>query len=185
MQRYAILGFLVMALTACGPATPTPESGARVPGGSVADFSLESAGEGPLQGQITLSKELAEGPVVLVFYRGNWCSTCMDQLDALEGYVGEFEQRGASLVAVSSDSQSQTEAMITSQNLSYAVLSDEELAVIEAYGVRDGVADHSYPATFIILPDGTVVYREIATGPEGGHPDVNEILEALDASKDE
>ena len=43
----------------------------------------------------SLSGELELGPVVLVFYRGDWCAYCNGQLASYARRFEEFEERSA------------------------------------------------------------------------------------------
>src|ERR1700732_1606498 len=63
--------------------------GARAP-----DFSLPDA-----QGNaVTLAGLLAQGPVVVSFYRGGWCPFCDLQLRAYQGVLEQIHDLGAELV---------------------------------------------------------------------------------------
>ena len=50
--------------------------------------------------RIELNKLLREGPVVLTFYRGSWCSYCNQELKALRKILPALKEYGATLVAV-------------------------------------------------------------------------------------
>jgi peroxiredoxin len=50
-----------------------------------------------------LDDQLGRGPVVLSFYLGGWCPYCNMELQALQAALPEFEQLGASIIAVSPD----------------------------------------------------------------------------------
>src|SRR5271167_2756897 len=50
---------------------------------------------------VSLADLLAEGPVVAVFYRGEWCPYCNLQLHALQAALPTIRELGASLVAIS------------------------------------------------------------------------------------
>lgn len=52
-------------------------------------------------GSVTLSGLLACGPVVLSFFRGEWCPYCVLELAALSEAAGEVERLGATIVALS------------------------------------------------------------------------------------
>ena len=43
---------------------------------------------------------LADGPIVLVFYRGAWCPFCNLYLRSVQEYMPQIEKAGATLVAV-------------------------------------------------------------------------------------
>ena len=49
---------------------------------------------------VSLSERLAAGPVVLTFFRGDWCPICDLQLRVLQRALPEIEAAGASLLAV-------------------------------------------------------------------------------------
>lgn len=184
-----MIAALVVATAACGPSgtaqvagDPTTLPTLQPPGHDVTmtdymDFSeVAPVTEG---GLITLSTEIAEGPVVLVFYRGHWCDACRTHLGELQDYVREFEQRGARLIAVSADRPEDVRTIVESQGLTFPVLSDEDLSTIEGYGLREADQDFALPATLIIAPDGSVVYRRVGTSVTD-RPTVEELLRELE-----
>lgn len=61
------------------------------------DFSLT----GVRSNIVSLSSLRASGPVVISFYRGDWCPYCWLELQALTGLHPEMVRLGASLVAIS------------------------------------------------------------------------------------
>lgn len=147
------------------------EVGEEAPG-----FSLPDA-----QGRIvSLADRLSAGPVVLVFYRGEWCPYCNTYLRALQTALPEITARGASLIAVSPQSPDHSLSITEKAELGFDVLSDVDQAVIQAYNVqftvpadlqdihvnlfdvdlRQHTADGSWhlpvPATFVIDRTGIV-----------------------------
>jgi peroxiredoxin len=50
---------------------------------------------------VVLSDLLRRGPVVLSFFRGEWCSFCRIEIDALVDALPAFRARGAALVMIS------------------------------------------------------------------------------------
>lgn len=55
--------------------------------------------------KIILTGEIKKGPVVLVFYRGQWCPYCKKQLKKLEDSQTFITAKGAGLIAASADKQ--------------------------------------------------------------------------------
>jgi len=53
---------------------------------------------------------LERGPLVATFYRGVWCPYCNYDLQAIEDVRNEIEARGASLVAISPQTQANSSA---------------------------------------------------------------------------
>ncbi len=60
-------------------------------------------------GRFSLAAEKAQQFTMVVFYRGLHCPICRRYLSELEGLLPEFEKRGVSVVAASSDPQDRAE----------------------------------------------------------------------------
>jgi peroxiredoxin len=104
-----------------------PAVGERAPG-----FSLPDA----LGRAVSLDDRLAAGPVVLVFYRGDWCPYCNTYLRALQAALPEIQARGASLLAVNPQSPDHSLSLSEKAALSFDVLSDVDQSVIRAYKLQ-------------------------------------------------
>jgi peroxiredoxin len=52
-----------------------------------------------------LKSSLTKGPVLLVFYRGQWCPYCNKELKALEDSLTLIVRKGATLMAVTPELQ--------------------------------------------------------------------------------
>ena len=156
------------------------DSSGLAPGLTVGDhapnFTLPDAFGHP----VTLADLLARGPVVVVFYRGEWCPYCNTQLRGLQAALPRFRELGASLVAISPQVADHSLSLTEKHELAFSVLSDLDQEVIRAYKVqftlagdledlqvnvfqndpRNQNADHSrslpVPATFVIDRDGIV-----------------------------
>lgn len=101
--------------------------GAIAPG-----FTLPDAG-GEL---VSLDELLTEGPVVITFYRGDWCPYCNLQLKALQESLDEIKAHGATLVAISPQAPDHASGLVETHNLAFSVLSDLDQSVSEDYKVR-------------------------------------------------
>jgi peroxiredoxin len=145
-------------------------------GDQAPDFTLPDA----VGRAVSLRDRLVAGPVVLVFYRGEWCPYCNTHLRALQAALPEITSRSASLVAVSPQSPDHSLSITEKAELGFDVLSDVDQAVIRAYKVQFTLpadlqdlhvnvfdtdlqthnADRSWqlpvPATYVIDRDGIV-----------------------------
>ncbi len=145
-------------------------------GEAAPDFTLPDA-----QGSHThLADVLAQGPVVLSFYRGGWCPYCNLELHALQQALPEIQQLGAQLIAVSPELPDRSLSTSEKQALAFPVLSDHGNRVAAAYGLvftlpealrpiyaQFGIdlpawnGDNSFklpiPATFVIGGDGLIM----------------------------
>jgi peroxiredoxin len=92
------------------------------------DFALlDSRGE-----TVSLSRLRKSGPVVLSFYRGDWCPYCNIELDALAVAHPEIRGMGASVVAVSPQ---KAQRATVSRQFPFSLVSDPGSKVAKAYGI--------------------------------------------------
>jgi peroxiredoxin len=84
---------------------------------------------------VTLNDLLRDGPVVLSFYRGSWCPYCNLELRTLQANIGEFEARGARLVAISPQVPDESLSVTEKHDLTFDVLSDVGTTVAQDYGL--------------------------------------------------
>jgi peroxiredoxin len=131
---------------------------------------------------IHLRAQLKKGPVVLVFYRGQWCPYCNKELKALEDSLTQITARGASLIAVSPEKQENISKTIEKTRADYPILRDEGLRIMKSYDVAytvegamlenykkygidfvaangDNGAHLPVPAVYVINREGKIVYR--------------------------
>ncbi len=134
--------------------------------------------------QVSSKELLARGPLVLTFYRGNWCPYCNLELQALEEVVSNIRSRGASLVAVSQQSQKNSRISQRQNNLSFPIVTDKNGDLAELFGLRWSLQPYltevfkmfkvdlpvihednkwtlPMPARYVIDRDGSIVYAEV------------------------
>jgi peroxiredoxin len=78
---------------------------------------------------------LRSGPLVLVFYRGRWCAYCNAQLAALQQIHPRIAAAGASLVAISPQTQKHSYLTRDMHRLRFPVLSDAGNHVARRFGL--------------------------------------------------
>jgi len=101
-------------------------------GDAAPDFTLNDAVGHP----VSLGELLRAGPVVITFYRGEWCPYCNLALRALQQVLPEITAAGATLVAISPQAPDQALTMSEKHDLAFPVLSDLDQSVSDAYKVR-------------------------------------------------
>jgi peroxiredoxin len=88
------------------------------------------------EGMVWRSQELLHhGPLVTVFYRGRWCAYCNAQLAALQHVHAQIASAGASLVAISPQTQKHSYMTRDMHRLRFPVLSDSGNAVVRRFGL--------------------------------------------------
>lgn len=84
---------------------------------------------------LELDRLRAQGPVVLVFYRGQWCPYCNLELRAYQRLLPQFRALGATVVAISPQTPDSSLSTVEKNALAFPVLSDVGSAVARAYGL--------------------------------------------------
>jgi peroxiredoxin len=174
-------------------------AGAVAVGDKLAPFALSDA-----TGQIrTLDELTADGPAVIVFYRGGWCPYCNVTLRTYQrDLLPQLDARSVRLVAISPE---KPDASLTTQEkaeLSYTVLSDTGARLASAVGITFEPSEEGLAAqrtlgvdiratradrgTVLPMPTVLIVDRDHTVRFVDIHPDytgrteVNQILNVLD-----
>ncbi len=144
---------------------------------------------------------LALGPVVLKFFRGRWCSYCVNELEAWAALYPALRDRGALFAAVSPQTARQNAFTAEQHRLPFPVLADPGAAVAEQFGLTYVVPEYlqryyrsilvnipfmngegSYrlplPATYVLAQDGTVLWAK-AYADFRVRPEPSEAYDAL------
>ena len=147
-------------------------------GSKLADFELPDQQGYPW----CLSGQLEEGPVVLVFYRGDWCAYCNGQLASYARELEEFERRGAQVVGISVDPPQNNARMVGKLRLPFPLLSDPRAELVTRLGLWDPEDQVARPSILVVDRSGEVRYlysgADFADRP--GDAEVFGALEGLD-----
>ena len=147
-------------------------AGALKLGDKIPEFVLPNA-----EGKLVASAELLEkGPLVINFFRGDWCPFCRLMLQALNEALPAIGAAGGQLVALSPDTGGRLLQAKQRLNLAIEMLSDVDNGVALAFGVAFRVPEayrklveshgtdlaerHGNPAWIIPIPAAFVVDRQ-------------------------
>lgn len=78
---------------------------------------------------------LAQGPLVINFYRGAWCPYCNLELRAYKEILPEIKELGANLVAISPELPDNSLSLIEKHALEFEILSDLDNVVAKEFGL--------------------------------------------------
>lgn len=100
-------------------------------GDACPEFVLANA-----EGNLVASADLlAQGPLVLSFYRGKWCPYCVTELEALRDATAEIKAQGATLVAVTAEDCGGALSAKRTKKISFEILCDLENGLGLAFGL--------------------------------------------------
>lgn len=83
--------------------------------------------------EVELKQLLKKGPVVLYFYRGQWCPFCNKQLSQLQDSLQLLTARGAQVVVVSPETQENIEKTVGKTKASFPIVHDQDFSIMRAY----------------------------------------------------
>jgi peroxiredoxin len=144
---------------------------------------------------------LAVGPLVVKFFRGRWCSYCVTELETWRDLYGQLRERGALLVAISPETQRQSDFAVQQHGLPFPLLHDPGAKLAEQFGLVYTVPEYHQrylksilvnlpflngeaswrlplPATYVIGQNGRVLFAE-AHADFRVRPEPQEALSAL------
>ena len=106
----------------------------------------------------SISGQLELGPVMLVFYRGDWDPYCNGQLASYARQFEEFESRGVQLAGISVDPPSHNARMVGKLQLPFPLLSDPEGELTRHFGLWDVGEGVAVPSIVVVDQTGEVRY---------------------------
>jgi peroxiredoxin len=170
-------------------------------GDAAPDFTLPDA----FGHEVSLKSLLAEGPVVISFYRGEWCPYCNIELRELQEALPKMRALGAQLIAISPEKPEGGIVATEKNKLTFPVLSDFENKLARQFGIvfqvgdavkdlaknvfkndltlRNGEASYELPvpATFVIDATGIIRFSHVDADYMTGRVEAETVVAALEA----
>ncbi|MCF6241972.1 MAG: peroxiredoxin family protein [Bacteroidales bacterium] len=134
--------------------------------------------------EIDLQKYIEKSPVVLIFYRGNWCPVCSKYLKNYSDSLKMITDKGAAVLFITPETAEGAEKTVKKTKLPYTIVIDDKQEIMKNYDVlfevtkkynrkiktllftdiaennQEETAHLPVPATFIIDKTGTIVWRQ-------------------------
>lgn len=148
-------------------------------GDTVSDFSAND-----IHGKnYSLKNALTNGPVLVIFIRGQWCPFCNKHLSHIQDSLPLIYEKGASVVVISPEKSEFIKKSIEKTGAEFTLLYDEEYKISDLFDVTfkpDSISRFMYntmlgaklkeshsddserlpvPATFIIDKNGVIAWR--------------------------
>lgn len=132
----------------------------------------------------SLEKDLTDrsGWRFILFFRGAWCSVCKQDLSEVEESKSYFDDKNVHFTAISTDNLKDSASLKEELNLSFPVLAEASLDLLNQYGVfyhdKDAPYEdhgtHGEAAYFLLDEKGTILYQQKQTSPFG-RPNTKEL----------
>jgi len=136
--------------------------------------------------EINIYDYLAQGPLIINFYRGAWCPYCNLELRAYKEILPEIKAAGANLIAISPELPDTSLSLIEKHDLEFEVLTDRDNKLAKKLGLvfkldedlgelyrkfghdLDSAQGNTnqelpLPATYVIDTDGKVLLASVNT----------------------
>ncbi|HZH02090.1 MAG TPA: peroxiredoxin-like family protein [Flavisolibacter sp.] len=151
---------------------------------------------------ISLKDLRKKGPVVLVFYRGNWCPYCNKELQRIQDSLTLFTAKGAQVIAITPEAGEGIAKTVEKTRAAFPILYDQDMKIAKGYGVAFEVDEKTanryksfgndlmaingqkgkpylpVPAVYIVNRDGSITYRYFESDYRK-RPSVKELLEQI------
>lgn len=156
--RAAAAGVAGILALSVGAAPASAQSAAPAVGDAAPDFTLKDQ-DGK---DVTLSAFRGKSAVVIAFYPRDFTPGCTRQNKCFSREVRKIEDRGAALLAVSSDPVEKHKDFAAAIGARYPMLADVKNAVSKAYGVFVPSPEGGYAArsTFLVDKEGKLRWIE-------------------------
>ena len=151
---------------------------------------------------INLDNLLANGSIMVIFYRGGWCPFCNYQVRQITQAFDKFQQRNVTPVLISVDNTDGAMLIKEAYEIPFPVLSDSNLAAHESFktvieldnskyekykkfGVDleawSGLEHHKMaaPGIFLVNGEGQVLWSHVALDFKT-RPNVEQLLSVID-----
>ncbi len=159
--------FLVASLLAAALAAASgPALAALKPGDAAPDFTTEAA-QGGKQLPFALAQALKKGPVVLYFFPKSFTSGCTVEAHLFADASDKFAALGATVIGISHDDiATQLKFSQEACRDKFAVGADPDSKIIAAYDARLAATSLSSRISYVIAPDGRILYEYSSMDPE-------------------
>ena len=99
--------------------------------------------------------------VVLLFYPGDDTPVCTAQLCSVRDNWSQYQETGAEVVGISTDSVKSHKGFADKYNLTLRLLSDEKGEVVNEYEMKSWLGGRSARGVVVIDKDGKIAYHKV------------------------
>jgi len=137
-------------------------------------FRLEGINNNIKSKKIWDSDELKGKWVVLYFYPRDFTAGCTLEAKGFSELNNDFLKLNAEIIGISADNQDSHKNFCSEKSINYTLLSDPNGSISAKYG--SWIPPFSDRNTFLISPEGEIIYRWISVLPINHAKDVMSVL---------
>ena len=155
-----------MTIAAIAALFALPAFAALDVGDKAPDFAIDASLGGSVF-KFKLADELKKGPVVLYFFPAAFSVGCTIEANKFAEATDEYKQLGATVIGVSHDDlETLKKFSATECRNKFAVGADVDQRVMKSYdAVWPQMPDYANRTSYVISPDGKVVYQFTSLNP--------------------
>ncbi|ALW86687.1 hypothetical protein AUC43_17330 [Hymenobacter sedentarius] len=121
--------FVLAVAPAWGQTAPARAAQPLAVGTAAPSFKAKDATGRPVE----LPQLLKKGPVVLYFYRGQWCPYCSKQLSQLQDSLQLLTAKGAQVVVITPETPENIGKTVAKTQAAFPIVHDRGFAIMTAY----------------------------------------------------
>lgn len=161
MMRWSTFAAFVLVAALAAPALAALPTGGKAP-----NFTLQATQGGDVF-TFSLADALKKGPVVLYFYPAAFTTGCTIEAHEFADAIDQYKALGATVIGVSHDPIDKLQKFSVSECRSkFAVAADTNQMVMKEYdAVLPQHPDYANRTSYVIAPDGTIVYTYTSLDP--------------------
>ncbi len=134
--------------------------------GASAPLFTAQASLGGKEFTFTLADALKKGPVVVYFYPAAFTSGCTIEAHEFAEAMPAFASLGATVVGVSTDKiETLNKFSVSECQSKFPVAADTDHAIMKAYDAVLFMTWYADRTSYVIAPDGKIIYRYSALNP--------------------
>jgi len=161
--------FLSLAACSLAPIAAPAAVAALKEGAKAMDFTTQAVlGGKPFT--FNLKQALKKGPVVLYFYPRAFTSGCTIEANQFAEATDEFNAMGATVIGISADTIETLKKFSVEECRSKFAVAVGSKQVIKAYDANLPVIGGANRTTYIIAPDGTIIWSHSSLNVKGHVP---------------
>jgi peroxiredoxin Q/BCP len=161
MRRAVFLVVAALNLAACSA------SRAALPDGAIAPDFIAQASFAGKPFSFHLADALKKGPVVLYFYPAAFTSGCTIEAHDFAEATDRFHALGATVIGVSADDIGKLNRFSASECRNKFAVASASTKLISEYKVKFPLLSRSNRTSYVIAPDGKILFVYSALDPAG------------------